>query len=103
MPLRRLRPVALALLATLALAAACTPSRPRLGDLPGAERDSIRVNPTRGTSSARGLVDKRVRAKRPITTLVAADDSWCVVGEEEFARIRIGDNVRCAWSAGAAP
>jgi hypothetical protein len=88
-------------LVAIACLASCTVSRPRLGDVPGSERDSIRVNPSRPTAGAREMLEKRVRDKRANAMLVATDDSWCVVDDEEFARIRIGDTVRCAWVASA--
>jgi hypothetical protein len=99
----RLRPCTLALLATLAASASCSFSRPQLGQLPGAERDSIRVNPSRATTGAREVMEKKVRFKRGSNTLVATDDSWCTVGDEEYARVRIGESVRCGWVAAVAP
>jgi hypothetical protein len=90
------------LLALLAIAAgsvafACTPSRPRMGEVPGYPRDSLRSSPRRTSASAREVVEKRVVAKRPTSLLVAADESWCAVSDEEFAATKIGDRVRCAW------
>jgi hypothetical protein len=97
------RTLALVLLATCTAAASCTFSRPQLGAVPGSERDSIRVNPSRATTGAREVLEKKVRFKRGSYTLVATDDSWCTVGDEEYERVRIGDSVRCAWIAAIAP
>jgi hypothetical protein len=100
----RLRALPIALLATsMMMSASCSFSRPQFGQVPGTERDSIRVNPSRATTGAREVMEKKVRFKRGSLTLVATDDSWCTVGVEEYDRVRIGDSVRCGWVAGVAP
>jgi hypothetical protein len=99
----RLHLFTLALPAAVLALVSCSVSRPQLGQVPGAERDSIRVNPSRATTGAREVMEKQVRFKRGSFTLVATDDSWCSVGEEEYARVRIGDRVRCGWVAAVGP
>ncbi|HET7188531.1 MAG TPA: hypothetical protein VFI52_10265 [Gemmatimonadaceae bacterium] len=95
------RPTFVALVATLTLLAtpACRPNKPSLGELPGSARtrDSLMGLPPRRTATARETVEKRVDAKRAMNTLVAGDNSWCTVSDEQFAQTRIGDSVRCAW------
>lgn len=96
------RPTFVALLVVLALAggAACQPKRPALGQLPGSERtrDTLTGAPSRNTASARETVEKKVDGKRAPRTLVATDNSWCTVDEEQFAQTKIGDLVTCAWA-----
>ena len=95
------RPALVALIAALALLVtpACRPNKPALGELPGSTRtrDSLMGLPPRRTATARETVEKRVDAKRSMNTLVAGDNSWCTVSEEQFAQTKIGDWVRCAW------
>ncbi len=102
MSLVPVRLTVVALLGALALAggAACRPNRPALGDVPGSERtrDTLTGVPSRHTSSARETVEKKVDAKRAPRTLVATDNSWCTVDEEQFAQTKIGDLVTCAWA-----
>lgn len=106
MTLVPVRPPFVALLVALALAggAACRPNKPALGELPGSERtrDTLMGLPSRRSASARETVEKKVDAKRPPRTLVATDDSWCTVGEEQFAQTKIGDLVTCTWVKRAA-
>ena len=95
------RPTFVAVLAALALTggAACRPNRPALGEIPGSERtrDTLTI-PARRSASARETVEKKVDAKRAPRTLVATDNSWCTVDEEQFAQTKIGDLVTCAWA-----
>lgn len=42
---------------------------------------------------------KAVLTKEKPTSLIAADGSRCLVGEEKFAGTRVGDRVWCVWSA----
>ena len=96
------RPAFVSLLVALALAggAACRPNRPALGELPGSQRtrDTLTGVPSRNTASARETVEKKVDGKRAPRTLVATDNSWCTVDEEQFAQTKIGDLVTCAWA-----
>jgi hypothetical protein len=41
---------------------------------------------------------KAVLTKEKPTSLIAADGSRCLVGEDRFADIRVGDRVWCVWS-----
>ena len=99
MTLVPLRPAFVALLVALATLPACQPNRPAIGEIPGSERtrDTLTI-PSRRSASARETVEKKVDAKRAPRTLVATDNSWCTVDEQQFAQTKIGDLVNCAWT-----
>lgn len=72
------------------------PARVRPGvHSPGVARDTIHSLQGRGETDA---VAKLVVAKRPPTTLIADDGSWCVVDEETYAATKLRERVRCVWT-----
>jgi hypothetical protein len=67
-------------------------------------RNPPRVAPSMTDSLAgRGgkvVARKEVAGKEDPSTLVAADASRCSVSARQYKRTKVGDEVRCAWSAG---
>jgi hypothetical protein len=94
---RRLLPLALLLTAECArvpetpLAAFSPPrSTPKPRNV-GARADSA---DTRGL-----LTNAKVARKEPPTTLIEMNSWTCSVTEQKFAEVKVGDTIRCLWTA----
>jgi hypothetical protein len=51
----------------------------------------------RNTTADMPVFRKRVEAKEDPSILIARDKTRCSVNEERYRKIKVGDNVMCAW------
>ena len=89
----------------LVLAAACSSMRttpvhtiPTDRSMPGTAR-----RPSQPSDADARENKKRVTAKQEPVTLIAADRTQCLVDQEDFRRIRVGDEIGCLWSPAGRP
>lgn len=51
----------------------------------------------RKTTAEMPVFRKRVEAKEDPSILIARDRTKCAVSEDRYKKIKVGDNVTCAW------